>query len=131
MSEDDLVAILDAHETQRVHYRGCEMHSAACAVYKLVAEVRNLRAELGRIRDMTGQVKHTAVEACHGCGCVSLTAEEAVIYALRELRAEMAEQKAVNLQLAERLAACAAVLGRAAERGRVCEYQQTPAEGVQ
>ena len=39
------------------------------------------------------------------------------------LRAELAEQKRINLQLADRLAACSQVLGRAAERGRVCGCQ--------
>ena len=35
---------------------------------------------------------------------------------IRALKAELAEQKAANLALAERLAACSEVLGRAAER---------------
>ncbi len=43
---------------------------------------------------------------------------------LRDLLAELAEQKATNLALAERLAACSAVLSRAAERGKVCECQK-------
>ena len=36
------------------------------------------------------------------------------------LQAELAAQKRLNVQLAERLAACSQVLGRAAERGKVC-----------
>jgi len=36
---------------------------------------------------------------------------------------EVTEQKQLNLQLAERLAACSQVLGRAAEKGRVCGCQ--------
>ena len=67
--------------------------------------------------------------------------EEEVIFQLRgslqsvraernRLMAELAEQKAVNLKLADRLAKCSEVLGRAAERGRVCGCQQQPrAEG--
>lgn len=37
-------------------------------------------AELDRIRAATGQVVHTRHEDCIGCGCVQLTAEEAVAY---------------------------------------------------
>ena len=40
------------------------------------------------------------------------------------LRAELAEQKRANLALAERLAACSEVLGRAAEKGRACGCQE-------
>lgn len=40
-------------------------------------------------------------------------------YAL-ELARDLQEQRALNVRLAERLAACAEVLGRAAERGKVC-----------
>ncbi len=63
----------------------------------IVAEVRRLRAEnerqkreLLRIRDMTGAVVHTRDEDCVGacCGCMQLTPEEAVAYALRDLKAE-------------------------------------------
>ena len=97
-------------------------------VVSLQIERNHLRRELDRIRDMTGQVKHQHSEECYGCGCYSLTAEEAVVYALRELRAELAEQKAANLALAERLAACSQVLGRAAERGKVCGCQQPEGE---
>ena len=39
------------------------------------------------------------------------------------LRAELEQQKQLNLQLAERLSACSQVLGRAAERGKVCGCQ--------
>lgn len=49
-----------------------------------------------------------------GCCVARLVAE------VRRLRAELAEQKRTNLQLAERLAACSQVLGKAAERGKVC-----------
>ena len=44
------------------------------------------------------------------------------------LRAELDEQKAANLALAERLAACSAVLSKAAERGKVCGCQQPEGE---
>ena len=44
------------------------------------------------------------------------------------LRAELAGQKAANLALAERLAACSAVLSKAAERGKVCGCQQPEGE---
>lgn len=42
---------------------------------------------------------------------------------IRRQMDDIAEQKRLNLQLAERLAACSQVLGRAAERGKVCECQ--------
>ena len=42
-----------------------------------------------------------------------------------ELREQLAGQKAINLRLAERLRACSEVLGKAAERGRVCECEVT------
>lgn len=58
-----------------------------------------------------------------GCGCDLHTAVTAAAWAadeMRRLRAELAEQKQLNLQLANRLAACSQVLSRAAERGKVC-----------
>ena len=93
-------------------------------IVSLQIERNHLRRELDRIRDLTGQVKHTNPDECYECGCYSMTAEEAVVYALRELRAELAEQKAANIALAERLAACSEVLGKAAERGKVCGCQE-------
>lgn len=41
----------------------------------------------------------------------------------RRLQVELEQQRKLNLQLAERLAACSQVLGRAAEKGRVCGCQ--------
>lgn len=51
----------------------------------------------------------------HGCAVARLMAE------VLRLRAELAEQKRVNVQLAERLCACSEVLGMAARRGKVCQ----------
>ena len=48
---------------------------------------------------------------------------------VRRLRRELAEQKAATIALAERIAACSAVLGKAAERGKVCDCQR-PQEGT-
>lgn len=48
--------------------------------------------------------------------------------AILRLVAEIRRQRVLNMELAERLAACSSVLGRAAERGKVCECQQ-PQEG--
>lgn len=45
---------------------------------------------------------------------------------VRRLWAELAVQKAATLALAERLAACSEVLGKAAERGKVCDCQRPP-----
>lgn len=85
-------------------------------VNSLKLERNRLWRELKRIRDMTGQVRHTTPEECYGCGCYSLTAEEAVVYALRELRAELAEQKAANIALAERLAGLVEIVARFSEK---------------
>lgn len=93
-------------------------------VASLQMERDRLRAEVARIRDMTGMVRHTTHDECHGCGCISLSAEEAVaeLRVQRDaMQAELAEQKELNLQLAERLAACSEVLGKAAGRGKVCQ----------
>jgi len=65
-------------------------------------------------------------DTCHHDGQPRLHAGCAVgklVREVRRLRAELAEQKAANLALAERLAACSEVLGRAAEKGRVCGCQ--------
>lgn len=106
---------------------------------QLTAEVNRLRAELAeqtklkcalaeleRITQITGAIKHTNAEECYGCGCMSMTAEECVIYMMRELAAA----KKLNEQLAERLHSCSQVLSRAAERGKVCKCQMSPAELV-
>lgn len=78
-----------------------------------------LRVELDEVRDITGVVRHTSHEDCQQCGCVSLSASEAVAelrVSCDALRVELEQQRQLNLQLAERLAACSQVLGRAAER---------------
>jgi len=51
---------------------------------------------------------------------LSETTYTELVAEVRRLRAVIGEQVTLNLQLADRLAACSAVLGRAAERGRVC-----------
>ena len=57
--------------------------------------------------------------------------DDEIMAALNErdrLRAELDEQKAANIALAERLTACSQVLGRTAERGKVCGCQQPEGE---
>lgn len=88
MTGDDLTAIERAYCTDNVgtHYENChlvKLFHTGCCVAKLIAEVRRLRAELHRIRDMTGQVRHATAEGCVGCGCRLLTAEDALLAAMR------------------------------------------------
>ena len=66
---------------------------------------------------------------------IELSEEEVIFYlrsSLQSVRAErnrlmeeLAEQKRLNLKLADRLAKCSEVLGRAAEK-RACGCQQQP-----
>lgn len=76
-----------------------EMHAWALAQADAAAlrdECRRLRVELDTVADVW-RVREMLVER-------------------DRLRAELEQQKQLNLQLAERLAACSQVLGRAAER---------------
>ncbi len=65
-------------------------------------------------------------DTCHIDGSPRHHAECAVyrlLVEVRRLRGELAEQQAMAKRLADRLAACSHVLGRAAERGKVCGCQ--------
>lgn len=79
MTDDDL----DALRAQAVW-----LAPAGCAqsrrVLALIAEVNRLRRQLDRIRDLTGMVIHTDPDACVGCGCMEMDAEEAVIDLMRD-----------------------------------------------
>lgn len=55
------------------------------AITHLVRIAEADRAELERIRDMTGVVIHTDPAECVGCGCMSLTAGEAVACLVMEV----------------------------------------------
>lgn len=81
-------------------------------VCDLQIEMSRLRAENERLQALL-DTENSAV----------LARVEQVASGWDALRTELAAQKAVNLQLAERLAACSAVLGRLAGRGKVCECQ--------
>ena len=57
--------------------------------------VSRMAGELDRIRTATGMVRHTDPDECKGCGCMSLTAEEAVA----ELKAEWGGFKKLYLEM--------------------------------
>ena len=90
-----------------------------------------LRAEVEEVRRLL--LPHPDAKAGEdaGCACDLHTAVTAAGWAagemrrleaeVRRLRAEVAEQKRANVQLAERLASCSEVLGQAAGRGKVCQ----------
>lgn len=82
---------------------GCDMLEAVDAAELVAAEIKRLRVELDTVADVW-RVRDVLVER-------------------DRLRAELEQQKQLNLQLAERLSACSQVLGRAAERGKVCGCQ--------
>jgi len=65
---------------------------------------------------------HCGRVGTHWDGCEREHPRCAVAVLVQEVR----RLRAANLALAERLAACSAVLGKAAERGKVCGCQTTP-----
>jgi hypothetical protein len=74
------------------------LRALADDVARLGRERDALRRELDRIRAMTGEVRHTRHEDCVGCGCMSLTAEEAVAEVM--LRMERLEYERDRLRAA-------------------------------
>ncbi len=82
-----------------------------------------LRAELAAIR--TAVAGYADADDSDTSAARTRTADAVCLMwdELQGARAELERQKRLNLELAERLAACAAVLGRAAERGKVCGCQ--------
>ena len=82
---------------------------------RLTTECERLRAELA---------EQKAVAEIQAALNGTLRAE------IRRQMDELAEQKRVNLKLAERLAACSEVLGRAAGRVKVCQCSVTPSSAA-
>lgn len=64
----------------RLYVQHCALHAAAG---ETLQDRDRLAAILERIRTATGIVRHTDPAACAGCGCMSLTAEEAVAELVR------------------------------------------------
>lgn len=67
---------------EKLKEAGESAHPNVLAHWKMLAAVEQerdeARAQLERIRTETGEVVHTRDEDCIGCGCMSLSAEEAV-----------------------------------------------------
>ena len=129
MSDAELMAVLNERDRLRAEVDGLKQAYTEATgrmsglIGYAVKECESLRAELAEVRRLL--LPHPDAKAGEdaGCGCDMHTAVTAAAWAageMRRMRAELAEQKQLNLQLAERLAACSQVLGRAAERGKVC-----------
>ncbi len=117
---------------------GCDMYTAVAAAAWASAGIKRLRADVAALRNERDRLRvelQTVTDVWRVREVLverdRLRAElERVQADRRELREELGivardltEQKQLNLQLAERLAACSQVLGRAAEKGRVCGCQ--------
>lgn len=87
-----------------------------------------LRVELEEVRRQLLPHPDAKDGEDRGCGCDMYDAVTAAAWAsaeIKRLEVELEQQRQLNLQLAERLAACSQVLGRAAEKSRVrgCQEQ--------
>lgn len=141
MTDADLDAIVRAWASDRIgtHWDGCHLvhKHHDCAILRLVAEIRRLREALtwavGFIRCNSPGAEANYPDMRNACDLVNAYGVMYGEFQRCVARAELAEddvrrQRALNMELAERLAACSSVLGRAAERGKVCECQQTQEE---
>ena len=96
---------------------GCDMLEAVDAAELVAAEIKRLRADVAALRDERDRLRLELQTVA------DVWRVREVLVERDRLRVELETQRRLNLQLAERLAACSQALGRAAEKGRVCGCQ--------
>ena len=85
--------------------QGLMIYELRGRILAALKQARDAKAMLDRIRTETGEVQHIRHEDCVGCGCMSLTPEEAVAKVIVE-RDRLRQQVAVLRPGLEAVLAC-------------------------